>query len=63
MRPLGEITGSLHLALAEAFGVRTLAAGETPTAVGESGFTATTTSVVFSRTDTGWVARVSATTR
>jgi len=33
MRRLGEITGSLHLALAEAFGVRTLAAGETPTAV------------------------------
>ncbi|MFZ2057071.1 MAG: hypothetical protein WAV54_06660 [Acidimicrobiales bacterium] len=54
MRRLGEITGSLHLALAEAFGVRGLAAGETPTAVAIRVHGDYHLRRVF-RTDTGWV--------
>ena len=54
MRRLGEITGGLHLALAEAFGVRPLAAGEASPGVGIRVHGDYHLRRVF-RTDAGWI--------
>jgi predicted trehalose synthase len=54
VRRLGEITGNLHLALAEAFGVRTLPGGDSPPATAIRVHGDYHLRRVF-RTDDGWV--------